>query len=187
MTTFSPLWTAMFFLSALGSLHLGWLLLSNNGDPSSTTDWVNQCMFDQIVHCEINIALAKPSCCTHSAVSRISQRECQPHMGCANLFFGKTFAENCIEMKEIGTRTGTFLWNPLDPPMIVLLTCDVTFNLSSLQRNVLCTEILQHEKQLLTPRTNHDPWHTSQLDMVMHHKWLGGVTTGNNSHPVRSS
>ena len=42
----------------------------------------------------------------HSAGSRISQR------GCANLLFGKYFAENCMKMKEIGPGVGASLAPP---------------------------------------------------------------------------
>ena len=34
-----------------------------------------------------------------------------------NLLFDKIFAENCMEMAEIGPRGGAFLAPPLDPPM----------------------------------------------------------------------
>ena len=33
--------------------------------------------------------------------------------GCANLLFGKIFAENCMKLKEVGPRGGVFPSDPL--------------------------------------------------------------------------
>ena len=43
----------------------------------------------------------------------------QPPGECPNILFGKSFAENCIKMNEIGPRGGlTSLALPLDPPLM---------------------------------------------------------------------
>ena len=50
-----------------------------------------------------------------SGGSKISQG------GCANLLFGKMFAENCMKIKEIEQRRPTSIEPPLDPPLIIVL------------------------------------------------------------------
>ena len=58
------------------------------------------------VLCNHNFALRQKEDMHWSGRSMISQREHQPRGVCANLLFGKIFAENYMKMKEIGPRGG---------------------------------------------------------------------------------
>ena len=64
--------------------------------------------------------LEKYNVCNSGGPSIFEKEGTNPRDRGANLLFGKNFAENCMEKKEIGPRVGKkgdtiFLWDPVIP------------------------------------------------------------------------